>query len=390
LRERVSEREKYRISAYYYTAVTGELERSNQTYELWHQSYPRDFLAYGNLADNHMRTGEWQKALLETDDGLRLEPNSAAFLSNMVWIQLALNRMEDARETLEQARTRKLDSLLLRLAAYEVAFLRNDRDTMQQQFASAVGRQREEDYLLSAQSDTEAYFGHLAEAEKLSRRAVESAIRADAKEVAALWQANAALREAEFGNIGSARQNALAALALAPGRDVRSVVTLTLARADERTQAQKLAESLSKDFPQNTILQGYWLPSIRAAIEISGKNTARALEILQTAGPYELGQSQPFQLGMLYPVYLRGQAYLFGHQGKEAEVEFQKIVDHRGIVLNFPLGALAHLQLARAYALQGNATKAKAAYQGFLTLWKDADSDIPILKQARAEYAKLQ
>jgi len=337
-----------------------------------------------------MRTGEWQKALLETDDGLRLEPNSAAFLSNMVWIQLALNRMEDARETLEQARTRKLDSLLLRLAAYEVAFLRNDRDTMQQQFASAVGRQREEDYLLSAQSDTEAYFGHLAEAEKLSRRAVESAIRADAKEVAALWQANAALREAEFGNIGSARQNALAALALAPGRDVRSVVTLTLARADERTQAQKLAESLSKDFPQNTILQGYWLPSIRAAIEISGKNTARALEILQTAGPYELGQSQPFQLGMLYPVYLRGQAYLFGHQGKEAEVEFQKIVDHRGIVLNFPLGALAHLQLARAYALQGNATKAKAAYQGFLTLWKDADSDIPILKQARAEYAKLQ
>ena len=198
------------------------------------------------------------------------------------------------------------------------------------------------------------------------------------------------MREAEFGNVGSARQNVLAALELAPGTDVRTVAALVLARVGDTAQAQKLAETLNKDFPQNTILQGYWLPSIRAAIEINGKNTARAVEILQTAGPYELGQCQPFQLGMLYPVYLRGQAYLLGRQGKEAAVEFQRIIDHRGIVLNFPLGALAHLQLGRAYALQGDAPKAKAAYQDFLTLWKDAEPNIPILKQAKAEYARLQ
>jgi predicted Zn-dependent protease len=305
-------------------------------------------------------------------------------------MQLALNRMEDARATLEQARTHKVDSLLLRLATYQVAFLQNDRDTMQQQFTSALGRQREEDFLLSAQSDTEAYFGRLGEAEQLSRRAVESAIRADAKEAAALWKSNAALREAEFGNFGSARQNALAALELAPGTAVRSVAALVLARVGDTAQAQKLAETLNKDFPQNTILQGYWLPSIRAAIEINGKNTAKAVEILQTAGPYELGQCQPFQLGMLYPVYLRGQAYLLGRQGKEAAVEFQRIIDHRGIVLNFPLGALAHLQLGRAYALQGETAKARGAYQDFLKLWTDADPNIPLLKQAKSEYAKLQ
>jgi predicted Zn-dependent protease len=198
------------------------------------------------------------------------------------------------------------------------------------------------------------------------------------------------LREAEFGNAGSARHDAVAALALVPGRDITRVAALALAQVGDAAQARKLADSLNRDFPQDTIMQGYWLPSIRAAIELNAKNAAKATEILKTAAPYELAQCEPFQLGMLYPGYLRGQAYLQAHQGKEAAAEFQRMIDHRGIVLNFPLGALAHVGLGRAYALQGDTAKARAAYQEFLTLWKDADPDIPILQQAKAEYAKLK
>jgi eukaryotic-like serine/threonine-protein kinase len=390
LRERVSERERYAIAARYYSDVTGELEKANQVYELYSQSYPRDFLPFLNLGDSYMRLGEWEKALRATEATLRLEPNSANSNSNLTWIQLALNRTEDARTTVEQALTRNMDTYFLRLALYQAAFLGSDRKTMERQVAWAAGRPGEEDWLLSAQSDTEAYFGRLAKAREFSRRAVDSAVHANAKETAALWQVNAALREAEFGNATFARQNALAALALTPGRDVRSVAVLALARGADTAQAQKLAESLNRDFPQNTIVQSYWLPSIHAAIEINGKNSARGVELLQSTSPYELSQSQPFQLGMLYPIYLRGQAYLLAHQGKEAAAEFQRMIDHRGIILNFPLGALAHVGLARAYALQGDTARARTAYQDFLTLWKDADPGIPILTEAKAEYAKLQ
>ena len=389
LRERVSEPERYRVSAFYYS-VTGQLDKASQTYELWKQSYPRDDIPPKNLGDICMRLGQWDKALRETQESMRLEPNAAVTNSNLAQVQLALNRTDEARTTVEQALARKLDAYYLRLALYETAFLRGDQETMQQQLAWAAGRSGEEDWLLSAQSDTEAYFGRLAKAREFFQRAVDSARRADAKETAALWQVNAALREAEFGNTSSARQDAAAALVLVSGKDVRSVAALALARAGDAVQAQKLAESLNKDFPQDTIVQGYWLPSIRAAIELNTKNAAMAIELLKTAAPYELGQCEPFQLGMLYPVYLRGQAYLLARQGKEAAAEFQKMIDHRGIVLNFPLGALAHLQLARAYALEGDKAKARAAYDEFLNLWKAADPDIPVLRQARAEFAKQQ
>lgn len=389
LRARVSERERYRISARYYTDVTGELDKARQTYELWQQSYPRDVLPPGNLGDLYMRLGEWEKALRETQDVGELEPNSAVFNSNLAQTELALNRMEEARATLDQALAHKLDAHDLRVSIYAAAFLRNDRQAMQQQLAWAAGRPGEEDWLLSAQADTEAYFGRLVSAREFSQRAISSGTHAGAEEAAALWQVDAALREAEFGNRDPARQNALAALALLPGRDVKSMAGLALARAGETVQAHKLAEVLNKEFPLHTIMQGYWLPCIRAAIEINAKNPASALQILRSAPPYELGQSQPFQLGMLYPVYLRGQAYLLAGQGKEAAAEFQKIIDHRGIV-NFPLGALARVGLGRAYVLQGDRANARSAYQEFLTLWKDADPDIPILNEAKAEYAKLQ
>jgi eukaryotic-like serine/threonine-protein kinase len=224
----------------------------------------------------------------------------------------------------------------------------------------------------------------------LSHRAVESAMRADARETGALWQAAAGLHEAELGNAAAARHEAEAAIALVPGKDIRCVAALTLALAGDSAQAQNLAEALNREFPVDTIVQGYWLPSIRGALALDAKNSSKALEVLQAAAPYELGQNQPFTIGMMFPVYLRGQAYLLARKGNEAAAEFQKIVDHRGIVLNSPVGALAHLGLARAYALQGDKAKAGSAYLEFLNLWKDADTDVPVLKEAKAEYARLQ
>jgi tetratricopeptide (TPR) repeat protein/predicted Ser/Thr protein kinase len=390
LRERVSERERYAIEASYYSYSTGELEKANQVYELWKESYPRDYLAIGNLGDNHMRLGQWEKALRETQDSIRLEPNLSQTHSNLAWMQLALNQTDQARTTIRQALAHNMDDYLLRLALYQVGLFSGNTQAAQQQLAWAAERPQEGDWLLSAQSDTEAYFGRLSKAREFSQHAIDSAAHFDAKETAALWQVNAALREAEFGNTGPAQRNALAAVARAPGKEVRSLAGLALARGGDAAQAHKLAESLNKDFPLDTIVQGYWLPSIRAAIEIDRKDSTTALEILQAAAPYELGQCEPFQVGMLYPIYLRGQAYLLARQGKEAAAEFKKIIDHRGIVLNFPLGALARVGLGRAYVLQSDSANARSTYQEFITLWKDADLDIPILKQAKAEYAKLQ
>jgi hypothetical protein len=253
-----------------------------------------------------------------------------------------------------------------------------------------MGKPGDEDALLSAQSDTEAFHGRLLKAREYSRRAIQSAIQADAKETAALWQANAAFREAEFGNSLLARQDAAAALALAPGRDVEVLAALAFARAGNSAQAESLADKLDREFSLNTSLQSYWLPSIRAATNLNAKKTSKAIELLQPAATYELGEPGPLQLGTMYPAFLRGQAFLLAAQGKEAASEFQKIFDHQGIVLNCPIAALAHLGIARAYVLQSDTVRAKTAYQDFFALWNEADPDIPILKQANAEYAKLQ
>jgi hypothetical protein len=261
---------------------------------------------------------------------------------------------------------------------------------MQQQVAAVMGRPGGEDTLLSVQSDTEAYHGRLGKARELSRRAVESARQADFLGAAAVWQANAALREAEFGNAAEARQNAMAALTQTPAYDVQAIAALALARAGDLAHAQQLADQINHDMPLNTVVQSYWLPSIRAALELSRKRPDEALALLQIPPPLDLGLAPPLQVGSMYPGYLRGEALLMKKQDKEAVEEFQEILDHRGLVLNFALGALARLDLARAYALENDSAKAKAAYQDFLTLWKDADPDIPILKQAKAEYAKLQ
>ncbi|MGA7622926.1 MAG: tetratricopeptide repeat protein [Candidatus Acidiferrales bacterium] len=390
LRDRVSEHEKYRISAFYYDEVTGELEQGIQDYELWAKSYPQDLVPHLNLGADYSELGQYEKALAETQEALRLESNNVTGYSNLADIYLQLNRPDDAKKAIEQAQQRNLDGDLLHWVIYQMAFLKRDTAQMERQVAWAAGKPGSEDQLLSFQSDTEAYYGRLVKARDFSRRAVDSAVRNDSKETAALWQMNAALREAEFGNTAAAKQGVGAALALAPGRDVKLFAALTLARIGETAGAKAIIEELEKNYPSNTILKVYWLPTLKAAMELNANNSTQAVMFLEAAAPYEIGSPPPLQVGTMYPVYIRGQAQLVAHNGAAAANEFQKILDHRGLTLNFPIGALAHLGLARAYALTGDAVKAKNAYQDFFALWKDADPDIPILTAAKSEYAKLQ
>ena len=390
LRDRVSEHEKYRIAGLYYQDVTGELEQAIQVYELWAKSYPQDLVPPGTLGVIYSELGQYEKSVAGTQEALRLEPNLAVGYGNLASGYLALNRPDDAKKAIEQAQQRKLDSEVLHLIVYQLAFLKGDTAEMERQVAWSAGKPGDEDLLLSFQSDAEAYYGHLAKARDFSRRAVDSAVRNDSKETAALWQVNAALREAEFGNSAIAKQDVAAALALAPGRDVKLLAALTLARIGETAGAKASVEELEKNYPSFTLLKVYWLPSIKAAMELNANNSTQAMVDLEAAAPYELGEPPQLQLGTMYPVYIRGQAQLAAHNGAAAATEFQKFLDHRGITLNFPLGALAHLGLARAYALSGDTAKAKTAYNDFFALWKDADPDIPILQQAKAEDANLK
>ena len=389
LRDRVSEHEKYRIASLYYTYVTGELEQASQVYELWAQSYPQDEVPPGNLGVIYSDLGQYEKAVAETQESMRLEPNDVVSYGNLAETYLALNRPDDSKKMIEQAEARKLDGDVLHWASYLLAFLKGDAPQMERQVAWAAGKAGSEDLLLSFQSDTEAYYGRLVKARDFSRRAVDSAVRNDSKESAALWQVDAALREAEFGNAAVAKQDVAAALALAPGRDVKLLAGLTLARIGDDARAKAIVEELEKSYGSDTMLKIYWLPTINAAIELNGTNSRQAVVLLEAAAPYELGQPPQLQLGTMYPVYIRGEAQLAAHNGAAAATEFQKLLDHRGVTLNFPLGALAHLGVARAYALQGQTAKAKAAYQDFLARWKDADPDIPILIAAKTEFAKL-
>jgi eukaryotic-like serine/threonine-protein kinase len=384
LRDRVSEREKLRIAADYFL-VTGEAEKRTQTYELWIANYPRDYVPHGLLGGNYLDIGQYEKALGEYQEWVRLAPDDVAGYINLGGTYFNLNRLDESKATFDQAIERKLDSGALHADMYFLAFLRGDAEQMAQQMTWAAGRPGDEDVLLSAQSDTEAYYGRMRNARDYSRRAVDSGIRADSKETAALWRVNSAQREAELGSTASAVRGVTEALKLSSGRDVKVWAALTLARIGDAPRARLFAEELEKSYPTHTLLKRYWLPTVNAAIEIGKGNSSKALVNLEAAQPYELALG-----GYLYPAYVRGQAYLLAHNGPAAATEFQKVLDHRGIVQNFVTGALAHLQIGRAYAMAGDAASARTAYQDFFTLWKDADPDIPILKQAKAEYAKLR
>jgi tetratricopeptide (TPR) repeat protein len=313
-----------------------------------------------------------------------LAPENALSYAPVVSAYICLNRLDEAKATAEHAQSKNLDSAFLREHLYALAFLQNDTASMAQQVSWAADKQGVEEVMLVYEANTAAYSGQLGTARELSRRAVASAERAEEKEGAASNEADSALREALFGNVTEARQRATAALAHSTGREVEYEATLALAFAGD-VRALALSNDLAKRFPQNTVVQFNYLPTIRAQVALSGKNASEAIEALQTAAPYELGED-----GGLYPVYVRGQAFLAARHGTEAGAEFQKILDHRGVVVNGPIGALARLQIGRAYASQGDTAKAKAAYQDFLTLWKEADPGIPILIAAEAEYAKLK
>ncbi|MGA7918335.1 MAG: protein kinase [Candidatus Acidiferrales bacterium] len=392
LRDRVTEREKFHITSLYYDIVTGELEKANQSYELWKQAYPRDDVASSNLGSNYMILGQYEKAATVTRDSIRLEPNSVVSYANLGDIYLALNRFDEARTTTEEALGRKLGDVPLHVNLYGLAFFQGNTAAMKQQEDWAIGKLGAEDWMLSLESDTEGWSGRLGKARELSRQAVESARRSDEKEAAALWQANAAIREALFGNAEAARQNAAASVALAPGsHDAEAQAALAYALAGDATHAQSLADDLAKRFPLDTVVQSVWLPTIHAQIETGHKNPARSIELLQTAAPYELGMlTGSATNSCLYPVYVRAEAYLSAQKGQLAVAEFQKILDHRGLLWNCATGALAHLGFARAYSMQGDTVKAKSAYQDFVALWKDADPDIPILIAAKSEYATLK
>ncbi len=389
LRDRVTEAERYKISSQYYFAVTGEMEKAKQASELWTQSYPRETEAHLNLGFIYFILGNYEKANAETLEAIQLDPDNSIGYANLIQGYATVNQLDKAKALYQEAVRRKIDNGGPRAYMYGVAFLERDREEMERQAKWAADKPGVADWLLSYQSDTEAFLGRLAKAREFTQHAVLYARQNDQKETAAGWQVNGALREAEFGNMARAHEQAMAALASIPDAGVVQAA-LALARSGDSVRAEKMADEVQKEAPLATLMVSYWLPTVRAAIEIDRNNPAKAIEFLEAASPMEMGGGNDMEWGVfLYPVYVRGQAYLLLHQGAEAATEFRKFVDHPTLVGNNPLFVLAHLGLGRALAVQGQREQSRAAYQEFFQLWKDADPDIPILQQAKTEYAKL-
>ena len=390
LREKASEVERLAIEVNYYEVGTREPEKAAQMCELWSQAYPRDARPLRDLGYMYSTLGKHEKALEAAGQAMQIGPHTAGYYFGLGGDYTSLNRFDEAEAVYKEAEQRHLEDESLLLARYQLAFVKGDTAEMAQVTATAVGKPGAEDLLLAAQADTEAWHGKLKNARALTQGAVASAQNNDAKETAATYQAVAALREVESGNPGQARANVALGMKLAPKGYVRDLAALALAKAGNTAEAEKLAAELDKTSPLDTLVQQYWLPSIRAAVALRRNDPNRAIELLKVASATELSADRFTDISVfLIPVYLRGEAYLTLHDGNAAAAEFQKFIDHRGLVANFPWGALARLGLARAFAIQGDIAKASAAYQDFLTLWKDADPDIPILKQAKAEYEKL-
>jgi tetratricopeptide (TPR) repeat protein len=402
LREHASEREKLMITANYYSNVTGELDKAAQAIQEQIESYPREFGGYSRLGVVLSQQGQCDRGTEVMKQAIRLAPDRVSAYANLVNCTLALQRLDETRRIIQQAPARKRDDVGIQSALYAMAFIASDSPTMTGQQLWFAGKPDYENYGLALASDTEAYSGHLSKSRELTKRAMDSAVRADSKENAAIWQANAAVQQAAYGKAAEARQSAAEALKLAPAsQGVESEAALAFAMTGDRGRAESLAQNLGKRFPLDTQMQSLWLPAIQAQMALDKKNPALAVNSLQAASHIELGGiAFVSNISCLYHVYIRGEAYLASGQGNAAATEFQKIIDHSGIVWNCWTGALAHLGVARANALQAKTSqgadadaarvRALAAYKDFLTLWKDADPDIPILKQAKAEYAKLQ
>jgi eukaryotic-like serine/threonine-protein kinase len=388
LRDRLSERERYKVEVPYHAQVTGDLDKAREAGELWAQSYPRDAIARALLEEVYSQLGQLEKARQESEEAVQLDPDNVVNYGNAALAEIELGRLEQAKALLNRALERKLDGLIIHERLYSVAFLQGDAAEMARQMEWGKKEPGAEEQMLLQQVDTEFYYGRLHKAREIWHRVVELATRNGERETAAMTHIGAALDEAEMGNLGPARQNAWAAVALSATSDVQTLAALVMARTGEASGARKIVHDLETRNPRNTILKFYWLPAIKAAIEIRANHPAQAISILETTTPYELSEA-----GVIYnifPAYLRGQAYLLRHDGAAAAVEFQKLIDHPGILQNDILGSLSRLQLARARAMTQDKDGALRAYREFLNLWKDADSDIPILREAKAEYAKLQ
>jgi eukaryotic-like serine/threonine-protein kinase len=385
LREHVTAHEKLYIESHYFQFVTGDLSKAIQSYEDWTATYPGDLTPRTNLAVIYSDLGMFQQSLEEAREAVRIAPDSSQDYANLVDAWIFLGRPREARDTVNEALARGLDSSLLRYFLYDAAFLEQDEAAMQKEIASSAGDPGVEDSFLDNQSDTLAWRGELRAARESSSRAVESARRSGESEAAAGYDLEAAQREALFGNRAEARRLADAALTLANDRDTEYGAALALALAGSLPQALELADDLNRKFPEDTLVQFLYLPTIRGMIELEDGNPLLALKTLERAHPYELGVA-----GGLFPVYVRGLAYLGAGDGLRARAEFEKILDHPGVALNSPLAPLARLERARACMLLADRPDAMSSYRDFLSLWTNADPDIPVLQTARAEYARLQ
>lgn len=386
LRANVSEQEKLWIESYYYLHVLGDLERAEQKLRVWGELYPREDKVPNSLGIMYDRLGDFGKAKTEYRQALELNPNSNVFRNNLVTAMIRLNHFEEAQALLDAGKAKNVDPYVY---GYVLAFLRNGLVGSEQQTALFEKLERG-DWLLPFRPDTAAYFGQLKRARTLSNLAVAEAKREHAKESWTQYEVYAALREALFGNKAASRTYANSALQSSNGRSVQYGAALALALIGDTDRVQSLADDLRKRFPDDTVVQRNCVPTLRAQVALNLKYPRKAIEILHGADPYELSEiTSPLSRVALYPAYVRGMAYLVSRRGEEAAAEFQKILDHRGLVWNSPIGALAHLQIGRAYANQGDTTKARRAYQDFLALWQDADPNIPVLKAAKAEYASL-
>jgi len=394
LRDRASDRERFFITAMYDRQVTGNLERELQTLELWAQTYPRDADVHALLSGfGSQGSGKYTQSIEEGKIALALDPDHTFAYVSLASSYIYLNRLEEAENTLQRASARKLEIPDVLLFRYHVAFLMGDKTAMERQVALSQGKPGAEDWISHAQALVLARSGQLQLARRMSRHAVDLAQQVGQRESAAVYETGGAVWEALLGNATAARRSATAALELSKGRDVEYGAAFALALSGDFSHSQALANDLERRFPEDTSVRFSYLPALRGLFALNHGDPSKGIDLLEAAVPYELAQTGLAFFGFfgnLYPAYVRGEAYLAAHQGAKAAAEFQKILDHSGIVFADPAGAVARLQLGRAFVLSGDKTKAKTAYQDFLTLWKDADADIPILEQAKAEYATLQ
>ena len=392
LADRQTVRDRLHITTLYYDLATGDVKKAIESYKEWVRTYPRDDIAKGNLSSEYFLIGDYEQAANFAQQALRLDPGSAAWYENLSNAYIALQRLEEAQNILDQAFARKLDDPSMHADLYALAFLRGDLAGMEREVVWSAGKPGGEDTMLALQADTEAYVGHVKKARELSRRAVEVAQSAQLAEPAAIWEGIAALREAVYGNLVEARKGADKVLEIAPNsRDAQILAILVLTRVGDVRRTQTMLDDLAAANVSNTVVQSAWLPTVRAQADLVSQKPAQALELLDVVKPYERGQLiGNLSYSCMIPVYLRAEAYLGAKRGPQALAEFQKLLDSRGIVGNCWSGALAHLGQGRAQAQSGSTHAARAAYQEFFSLWKDADSDIPILKTARAEFSKLK